>query len=99
MSQWSHLYHTSRWRRLSEAHRRSEPLCRFCRNEGRVVVGKITDHVNGHPVDETEDQFWSGPFQTLCAEHHESTKKRIELGSRPANQPCDVDGWPIEVQS
>ncbi len=94
MSQFDHLYRTNRWRKLSLDHRRHEPLCRMCKATGHVTVGKITDHVNGHPVTETEEQFWKGPFQTLCPEHHESTKKRMELGKGEAGS--DRSGNPLD---
>lgn len=67
----------------------------MCKQMGRVTAGNVTDHVRGHPEDETEEQFWAGPFATLCTLHHESTKKRMEgLGADMVG--CDTDGWPIE---
>ena len=90
--QFGHLYRTHRWRKLSEAHREREPLCRMCAAEGRVTVGNVCDHVNGHPADETEQMFWAGPFQTLCHEHHNSDKKLIESGKHRVT--IGLDGWP-----
>lgn len=94
MSQFDHLYRTHRWRKVSLRQRAIEPLCRMCQAIGRVTEGKICDHVNGHPATETEEQFWEGPFQTLCPEHHESTKKRMELGKGEAG--CDPTGMPLD---
>jgi len=65
----------------------------MCAEEGRVTVGNVCDHVNGHPPDETEAMFWSGPFQTLCFTHHNSDKKLIEKGKPKVT--FGEDGWPV----
>lgn len=50
----------------------------MCEQDGKVVAGNTCDHINGHPVDETEEQFWQGPFQTLCVEHHSGAKQQAD---------------------
>lgn len=87
------LYRTHRWKKLSLAQRAKEPLCRMCQARGRIVVGTTCDHVNGHPADETEKQFWAGPFQTLCSECHSGDKRIEEGGGAPKG--TDLEGWPI----
>lgn len=96
--QFAMLYRTNRWRKLSEAHRRKEPLCRMCKQDGHIVVGKACDHINGHPATETEEQFWAGPFQTLCAEHHSGAKRKeersgIEVGCNEQGIPHHRKDW------
>jgi hypothetical protein len=51
----------------------------------------VCDHVEPHRGD--LDKFWSGPFQSLCAEHHNSDKQRIEKGGKPKVRIAN-DGWP-----
>lgn len=95
MSRFAHLYRTQRWRRISERQRRLEPLCRMCKAIGKVTVANVCDHVNGHPPDETEEQFWAGPFASLCVEHHNSAKARMERGGKP-EPGCDANGVPLD---
>ncbi len=42
-----------------------------------VTAATVCDHITPHRGDET--LFWSGPFQSLCAYHHNSTKHREEM--------------------
>lgn len=92
MSAYSHLYRTGRWQALRRRVMAEHPLCTLCEQVGRVSVGTVCDHVNGHPEGETEEMFWAGPFQMLCTTCHESIKKRMEHGSGPIG--CDVQGYP-----
>jgi hypothetical protein len=40
------------------------------------------------------NKFWLGPFQSLCKECHDSTKKFVELHRfRP---DIGLDGWPLD---
>jgi hypothetical protein len=52
----------------------------------------VCDHVEPHRGD--LDKFWSGPFQSLCAECHNVDKQRIENGS-DAKPFVGLDGWPV----
>lgn len=38
------FYHSSAWTEASRAHRVREPLCRRCKEKGRVVCGELTHH-------------------------------------------------------
>ena len=51
----------------------------------------ICDHVTPHKGDETA--FFSGPFQTLCSDHHDITKQQLEARGYIAG--CDVYGRPV----
>lgn len=82
-SRFRHLYGTARWQKL-----RMDVLveglftCVMC---GKVSAHRmVCDHVNGHPADETEEQFWAGPFQVLCPDCHEGDKKRADARVRAA---------------
>lgn len=84
-------YKTARWQRLRARQLYEEPLCRFHRKRNEYVTATVCDHVNPHRGD--EELFWSGPFQSLCANCHNSDKKRIENGNKPKSV-IGADGWP-----
>ncbi|MFC6792707.1 HNH endonuclease [Methylobacterium komagatae] len=71
------LYTSTRWRALRREQLTREPLCRLCMDEdGRAVSATVCDHVTPHRGD--VQAFWAGPFQSLCAHHHNSAKQREE---------------------
>ncbi len=82
-------YKTSRWQKLRLEQLRREPLCAMCKP--RITPATVCDHTEPHRGD--EEKFWSGPFQSLCATHHNSDKQRIEKGGTPKRR-IGVDGWP-----
>src|SRR6516165_582801 len=70
------------------------PLCKFCLERDIVTPATICDHVEPHHGD--VNKFWLGPFQSLCKECHDSTKRFVEQrGYRP---DIDLDGWPLDPQ-
>lgn len=85
-------YKTARWQKLRARQLAAHPLCCMCCDERKVVAATVCDHVKPHRGDEA--LFWSGPFQSLCANHHNSAKQRIEKGGR-ARPIIGVDGWPV----
>lgn len=91
---WQHLYKTARWLKLRLIHLSAEPLCRMCRDEGRITPAKVVDHIKAHKGDPA--LFWDmGNLQALCAPHHNGVKQREErLGKRIL--PRGIDGWPID---
>jgi hypothetical protein len=86
------LYSTARWQRLRKGQLQAEPLCRYCLHTGRVEPATVCDHVNGHPAGETTEQFWAGPFQSLCRRCHDGTKRSQEATGRLRGS--DVHGNP-----
>lgn len=87
-------YKTARWQRLRATHLASEPLCRMCASKGRVTVATVCDHIEPHRGDVTK--FWSGPFQSLCKAHHDSTKQSEE--ARGHVKGCDAAGRPLDAK-
>ncbi len=85
-------YKTARWQRLRAQQLRTEPLCRMCKAQDRVTIATVCDHIDQHKGDRIK--FWSGPFQSLCAPHHNSTKQSEERTGR--KKGCDENGWPID---
>lgn len=92
MSQWSHLYNNRRWRALRADQLRKEPLCRYCKRQGKVTVATVCDHIIPHKGN--LQLFWQGPFASLCAECHSSVKAKEEAGKGIIGS--GVDGMPID---
>ena len=84
-------YGTARWKRTRERHLASEPLCRYCKQQGITKEARICDHVEPHKGD--PDKFWSGPFQSLCKPCHDRHKQREERTGKKA-KVYGPDGWP-----
>jgi 5-methylcytosine-specific restriction protein A len=82
-------YKTARWQRLRAQQLLDQPLCVMCKP--RLVAATVCDHEHPHRGD--EELFWSGPFQSLCASHHNSDKQRMEKGGKP-KPTIGRDGWP-----
>ncbi|CAO4162660.1 Putative HNH nuclease YajD [Methylorubrum populi] len=70
------LYGTARWQRRRAAQLRLEPLCRRCRDEGRIVAATVADHVVPHRGDVAA--FWEGELQSLCTPCHNQAKQAEE---------------------
>jgi 5-methylcytosine-specific restriction protein A len=90
--QHQHLYGTQRWRRLSLAQLRREPLCSYCQAQGRITPATVADHVVPHSGD--HHLFFGGKLQSLCKFHHDSAKKSEE--NRGYSTLLDLDGRPID---
>ena len=89
--QYSHLYTTRKWRAFRADFLRRNPLCVMCQKQGRVTVAMVVDHIEPHKGDMA--LFWSGPFQALCKQCHDSHKKVIEHGGTV--RKIGVDGYPL----
>jgi 5-methylcytosine-specific restriction enzyme A len=86
-------YKTSRWQKLRAQQLKSEPLCRMCLVQHHYTPANVCDHIEPHKGDPIK--FWSGPFQSLCKRHHDSTKQSQERGRQRAE--IGLDGWPIDA--
>lgn len=85
------LYGTKDWYRLRYAQLQKQPLCEYCEQVGRVVAATIVDHIKPHKGDE-ELFFNSENLQSLCKQHHDSTKQKEE--KRGVQIGCDTKGIP-----
>lgn len=92
MSQFSNLYQNHRWRKLRAAQLEREPLCRYCKRQGRITVATVCDHVIPHKGDLT--LFWKGNLSSLCASCHSAVKQREEASGIVIGG--DTDGNPID---
>ena len=82
---WRALYKTARWQKLRwQVLVRDAFTCGMCRRVEGNTSQLVCDHVEPHHGD--HDKFWSGPFQTLCKQCHDSEKQRIEQPYRQARQ-------------
>ena len=69
------------WRRAREAFLRDHPLCVMCLAEGKLTPATVVDHIKPHRGDPT--LFWDTTnWQSLCKQHHDSTKKILEAEER-----------------
>ena len=85
----------SAWQKARAAFLRGNPLCAFCRREGRLTAASVVDHVIPHKGD--MDLFWdSGNWQSLCKPHHDRDKKLIEAGKTPRGR-IGIDGYPVRA--
>lgn len=94
---YRHLYNASRWKHPDHGVRarqlRKQPLCEFCLKANRITVATVCDHIDPRSKD-TEEGFFAGPFQSLCADHHNAAKQREESAGYSAE--AGEDGWPID---
>lgn len=86
------LYGTYRWQQIRAKHLQANPLCVMCFEDGIVTEATVCDHIEPHKGDETK--FYSGPFQSLCKLHHDSTKaieegRGVKIGGDVTGQPRD----------
>ena len=93
--EYQHWYQTKRWRMIRKEHIMREPLCVMCGQMGRTEAATVVDHITPHKGN--EQMFYAGPFQSLCATHHNSTKARIERSGVQIGG--DVNGQPIDSNS
>lgn len=74
---------------LRERRLRNEPLCRMCKDEGRVTLATVPDHIvplaKGGEDEDTN-------IRCLCSEHHDQVT-REEFGHRE-RVTIGEDGWP-----
>lgn len=89
---WRKRYWTPRWRAIRAAQLQRHPLCCHCLDAGQQVDATVCDHVEPHRGD--VDKFWSGPFQSLCKPHHDSSKQRAER--QGYSGAVGDDGFPID---
>ena len=63
-------YNSPRWRKLAKAYLAKHPMCIA---DGCNRLATVCDHITA-VVDGGD--FWRGPFQPLCAQHHNSKSAR-----------------------
>ncbi|MCK5604813.1 HNH endonuclease [Candidatus Pacearchaeota archaeon] len=87
-----HLYSTRRWRATRELHLSTEPLCRPCKKEGRLVPAVLVDHIKPHKGD--EELFWDeSNRQSMCDLCHRQKSAREDgVFGNPVKPKGEDDG-------
>lgn len=66
-----------KWQQYRLRFLQQNPLCEFCKEQGKVTEATVVDHIIPHKGDQTI--FWDeGQWQSLCASCHSSVKQREE---------------------
>ena len=93
-TEYRRLYKTARWLRLRKSHLEREPLCVFCLITEDIEPATVVDHKKPHKG--SLDLFYDpSNLQSLCAQHHNGAKQRIERGFRAVE--IGLDGYPIDI--
>jgi 5-methylcytosine-specific restriction protein A len=81
------------WQKARKAHLASEPLCRMCKKQGKIIAATVVDHIvphRGHL-----QLFWdSANWQSLCSSHHNSAKQAEEKSGYIRGN--DASGRPLD---
>lgn len=82
----------SRWQKARFHFLQKNPLCVYCKKQGKVTSAEVVDHIKPHKGD--QKLFWDVKnWQSLCKHCHDSIKKREEFNiDRPI---IGLDGYPI----
>ena len=89
---YARWYGLQRWRRRSALQLKQHPLCAMCLEHGVVVPAQVADHVVEHHGD--PHLFWFGDLQSLCKNHHDSSKQQIEHAGFVRD--IGTDGFPVD---
>lgn len=80
------------WQKIRKVHLTNNPLCRFCQEDGRITPAEVVDHIVKHDGDLS--LFYDPTnLQSLCKEHHDSYKQRIESSGK--DTATDINGNPL----
>ena len=83
----------SRWQKARASFLAAHPICVMCKAGGTLTPANVVDHVIPHRGD--KNLFWdTANWQSLCARHHNSDKRRMESGKEVRPQ-IGLDGWPV----
>ena len=89
--EWRKWYSTARWKALRHDRLTEQPLCERCLLQEIVTPATVVHHLVPHRGDLVK--FWSGPFENLCAPHHNSQGQMEDHGK--VVMQFDAAGWPI----
>ena len=91
---WHHLYSRKAWKQLRLEHLARNPLCVYCKQEGKLTAATVVDHITPHKGDLA--LFYNQDnLQSLCKLHHDSAKQKAEI--KKINEiGCDENGFPLD---
>ena len=85
--------YSHKWQKQRAHFLAKNPLCVYCNDFGRVTEANVVDHKTPHRMD--YELFWNQEnWQSLCTEHHQSSKQQEE--HRGYTAEAGKDGWPID---
>ena len=95
MGQHARLYKTKAWYRLRHAQLQREPVCRMCKQLGRVTAANVIDHIKPH---RGNLELFHDPdnLAALCKPCHDRHKQRQEhtgilVGGDTNGNPVDAN--------
>ena len=93
MGQHARLYKTKAWYRLRHAQLQREPVCRMCKQLGRVTAANVIDHIEPH---RGNLELFHDPanIQALCKACHDGAKQAQERTGQLRGG--DTEGRPID---
>ena len=59
------------WRKIRAAHLAREPLCRVCKQQGKITPATQVDHIDGNSANNNQDNY-----QAICAPCHQIKSNR-----------------------
>ena len=74
--------------------KRIEPLCRMCREKGRITKATIVDHIVPLVLGGTDDD---SNTRSLCDECHLFVTAE-QFGYKKPSPTIGTDGWPVDDQ-
>lgn len=85
------FYHTAEWKALRSEHLLSEPYCRTCRQQGRLIHATDVDHIRPARGDYALLRNRAN-LQSLCKRHHNEktgreTMQRLSRNREPEAHP------------
>lgn len=97
MADWP--YNTTAWKRLRLAHLSIEPMCRGCKDMGRLTRANTVDHITAISDGGHAFPGHDGLASYCPACHSAKTARGNEAGAIRSTKPrrgCDVNGWPLD---
>ena len=83
----------SNWRKVRKFILFQEPLCRFCKKNGRVEAATVVDHIT--PIEKRPDlRLEASNLQPLCKPCHDREKQSQD--KRGYSVRVGNDGWPVD---
>lgn len=84
--------YTSEWDRLRDTYVREHPNCEECLRRGYLVPCEVVDHMKP-VVDAPESRLEAANLDSLCHDHHNGWKRRLEQFARQTRQIEMLPVW------
>jgi 5-methylcytosine-specific restriction enzyme A len=81
-----------RWRTRAKHQLQIEPLCRLCKEQGRITPATIADHNPPHAG--VYNDFLRGPLRSLCKKCHDGLQPAFK--HKGYSSEIGLDGFPID---